>query len=167
MLRFLAKHLFNVDTLSVKHSVQKGAERSHPVYFSLPEQWEQRAQMLQNMAARTAYVKRPRKAEVAGIRTETVRYPTLSPGAVEKLIRRMVSNIGLRRDDVRSAIRRRREQIEQLDLEHEQQAKHFAEALTQAETGRRRPAAPLPLHRAGREDHRGGLPLPRALQAAD
>jgi hypothetical protein len=54
----LAKHLFSVNTEQVKHTVQQGIERSHPVYYSLPEQWEHKSQFLQSMPARVAFVKR-------------------------------------------------------------------------------------------------------------
>ena len=50
-----------VDLLTVKHQVEDpdAAERSHPVFFSLPEQWEQWVQAFAGLDAQQAYVRQP------------------------------------------------------------------------------------------------------------
>ncbi len=63
--RFDAEHAARVfgqvDLLTVKHQVEdpNAAERSHPVFFSLPEQWEQWVQAFAGLKAQQAYVRQP------------------------------------------------------------------------------------------------------------
>ena len=49
------------DPQAVKHMVSDAdaAERTHPVFYSLPEQWEQQVQALQDLPARQAFVRIP------------------------------------------------------------------------------------------------------------
>ena len=57
----LTRYLFEVDGERVKHIVadQGHQERSHPIFFSLMEEWEKAIQTLQHLAPRIAAVRRP------------------------------------------------------------------------------------------------------------
>lgn len=72
----LARRLFQVDLSRIKHEVDDTVqqERSHPLFYSLPEEWEVRVQRLQNLAPRCALVARPQRVAVHQIKTATIRY---------------------------------------------------------------------------------------------
>src|SRR5207245_9498637 len=75
----MAKKLFAVDGEQIKHQVtnEYHKEKSHPVYYSLQENWEQVTQAIQNLKPRTCLVKAPRR-HVAKIHTIGVRRYELS-----------------------------------------------------------------------------------------
>lgn len=54
-----AKVVGNVDPHAVKHEVKEGQERSHPAFYSLPEQWEGWTQQVTGLKKRFAFVKHP------------------------------------------------------------------------------------------------------------
>src|SRR5712692_4596221 len=62
----MAKKLFRVSGDPVKHEVENELqqEKSHPVYYSLQEGWEQAIQAIQNLKPRTCLIKRPQKGVV-------------------------------------------------------------------------------------------------------
>jgi hypothetical protein len=64
-----------VDPLQVKHELAEYGERSHPLFYSLPEQWEQWAQILEDLPPRHAYIRLPRGA-VSYVKTINVPTPT-------------------------------------------------------------------------------------------
>lgn len=54
-----AKVVGSVDPHAVKHEVEEGQERSHPTFYSLPEQWEGWTQQVTALKKRFAFVKHP------------------------------------------------------------------------------------------------------------
>ena len=54
-----AKVVGSVDPHAVKHEVEEGQERSHPAFYSLPEQWEGWTQQVTGLKKRFAFVKHP------------------------------------------------------------------------------------------------------------
>jgi hypothetical protein len=48
---YSARILGSVNPMEIKHTVddEKAGERTHPSYFSLPEQWEYHVQQIQNL----------------------------------------------------------------------------------------------------------------------
>ena len=54
-----AKVVGSVDPDAVKHEVKVGQERSHPAFYSLPEQWEGWTQQVTGLKKRFAFVKHP------------------------------------------------------------------------------------------------------------
>jgi hypothetical protein len=54
-----AKVVGSVDPHAIKHEVQEGQERSHPAFYSLPEQWEGWTQQVTGLPKRFAFVKHP------------------------------------------------------------------------------------------------------------
>lgn len=71
----LVKSLLNVDPDQVKHEITdpNAIDRSHPVFASLPEQWERHVQSLVDMTPRHALVKITGKPAVA---IKTINVPT-------------------------------------------------------------------------------------------
>ena len=71
------------DPEAVKHTVtdSDAAERTHPVFYSLPEQWERQVQALQDLPARQAFVRIPdpggAHAQIHRIRTKAVPDPVV------------------------------------------------------------------------------------------
>jgi DNA helicase HerA-like ATPase len=70
----MAKRLFSVDGEEVKHEVDDAGqqERTHPVFYSLPEQWEKTVAWIQDLPARAALVRAPGRG-VAQIKTILVK----------------------------------------------------------------------------------------------
>ncbi|MGD9890085.1 MAG: hypothetical protein AB7R89_03515 [Dehalococcoidia bacterium] len=58
---YSATVLGRVDPLRVKHQVvdERAAERGHPVFYTLPEQWERWVQAIQDLRPREAFVRLP------------------------------------------------------------------------------------------------------------
>src|SRR3954466_6176666 len=56
---YSARILGSVDPMQVKHTVddEKAEERTHPSYFSLPEQWEYHVQQIQRLAVGEAFIR--------------------------------------------------------------------------------------------------------------
>jgi hypothetical protein len=54
-----AKVVGSVDPHAIKHEVEEGQERSHPAFYSLPEQWEGWTQQVTGLKKRFAFVKHP------------------------------------------------------------------------------------------------------------
>ena len=74
MLRFWPSIYSWLAGEAIKHEVQDFVqqEKSHPMYYSLFEEWEKFIQSLQNPQPRTAYVRRPGTLDVTKISTITV-----------------------------------------------------------------------------------------------
>ncbi len=75
-----AKVVGQVDPLSVKHLVQndQAAQKSHPAFYSLPEQWEQHVQRIMRLPKRTALVKHP-NGSVTKVRSPDMPDPLVDP----------------------------------------------------------------------------------------
>jgi hypothetical protein len=71
-----APMLGRVDPLSIKHEVvDSGAlDRTHPVFYSLGEQWEEWVQAIQDLKPRQAFIRVP-KGQVVQIKTMSVPDP--------------------------------------------------------------------------------------------
>lgn len=76
-----APMLGRVDPLSVKHEVadEAAVERTHPVFYSLNEQWETQIQAIQDLQPRHAILRRP-NGRVAAIEAMYVPDPKVDPG---------------------------------------------------------------------------------------
>lgn len=77
---YSAAMLGRVDPLAVKHEVvdDVALKRTHPVFYSLPEQWESWCQTLQGLKPREAVVRRP-SGKVYQIRTLPIPDPKVDP----------------------------------------------------------------------------------------
>ncbi len=108
----IAKHLFRVDTKEIKHVVEDDTaqERSHPVFYSLPEQWELFVQQLQALKPRQALVKRPRKDQPVTIRTHTIAYQVDHDSALSHC-QTLMQQVGQPRDMIQQQIAQRVESI--------------------------------------------------------
>lgn len=82
----MAKKLFQVDGEEIKHEVENGVqqERTHPVYYSLPEAWEKAILEIQELRPRTCLVK-TRERAVRKLRT--IPLPSLPHLSTEALAR--------------------------------------------------------------------------------
>jgi hypothetical protein len=70
----LARHIFQVDGERIKHLVDDAnqQERSHPVFYSLPEEWERATQRLLDLTGRHAFVKSAGRPAPRLIKTITI-----------------------------------------------------------------------------------------------
>src|SRR3954462_12759929 len=74
---YSARILGSVNPMEVKHTVddEKAEERTHPSYFSLPEQWEYHVQQIQNLGVGEAII---RLMDDSVHKLRTPKLPTLS-----------------------------------------------------------------------------------------
>jgi hypothetical protein len=84
----MAKKLFAVDGEEIKHEVENEVQqdKSHPVYYSLQEEWEKATQAIQNLRPRTCLVKVPQRG-VVKLRTITIPGNHLSEEGMEEVRR--------------------------------------------------------------------------------
>jgi len=82
----MAKKLFSVNGERIKHEVENEyqQEKTHPLYYSLQEEWEQAIQAIQGLRPRTCLVKAPQRG-VAQIHTVTIPRHNLSEKELEEL----------------------------------------------------------------------------------
>ena len=81
-----AKVVGSVDPHAVKHEVAVGQERSHPAFYSLPEQWEGWTQQVVGLKKRFAFVKHP-SGQTVKMQSLALPDPAVAPerlAAVEK-----------------------------------------------------------------------------------
>lgn len=106
----LARHMFQVDGERIKHTVEddEQQDRSHPVYYSLQEEWESAIQRLQNLASRRAYIKRPRATSALSLKTVTVKYRHASEATMQSIKRRLAARYGLEAAEITRIIDRRK-----------------------------------------------------------
>src|SRR4051812_44474479 len=74
-----AKVVGSVDPDAVKHEVKVGQERSHPAFYSLPEQWEGWTQQVTGLKKRFAFVKHP-SGQTVKIQSLPLPDPIVDPG---------------------------------------------------------------------------------------
>ena len=93
----LARHLFQVDGERVKHTVQDAdqQDRSHPVYYSVQEEWERTIQALQNLSSRRAYAKYPGAVSAVRLKTVTVKGHHADEAAMESIKQRLAAQHGM------------------------------------------------------------------------
>ena len=96
----LAKHLFMADSHTVKHEVQDSNQqsKSHPIYYSLLEEWEKSIQLLQSLKSRTAFVRRPKGTAVTKLKTITVNHGGCSEDDLICVKAKLSQQFGLARD---------------------------------------------------------------------
>ena len=104
----LAKKLFTTSGEEIKHTVADAnqQERSHPLFYSLPEQWEKAIQQIQNLPARWALVKTP-EHHVVRMRTLTVHDRQCSDAKLLEIKRALAQKVGRAREAVETEITRR------------------------------------------------------------
>ncbi len=75
-----AKVVGKIDPLSVKHLVKndEAAQRSHPAFYSLPEQWEHWTEQIVRLPKRVAFVKHP-NGSVTKVRSPHMPDPVVDP----------------------------------------------------------------------------------------
>jgi len=91
----MAKKLFSVNGEEVKHEVKDEwqQERTHPVFYSLAEQWEKAVAHIQNLRGRAALVKAPGRG-VAQIRTINVKDTRCSQAKLARIISELARRSG-------------------------------------------------------------------------
>jgi len=101
----LATHLFRVDGERVKHIIPDTdqQDRSHPVYYSLQEEWEKSIQSLQNLPARRAFVKVPKSQGVTRLRTVTIKHFGNDRGGVETIRDKLIQREGIATQQLEAA----------------------------------------------------------------
>ena len=106
----LARHMFQVDGERIKHTVEDNEQqdRSHPVYYSLQEEWESAIQRLQNLASRRAYIRRPRATSALSLKTVTVKDRHANEATMESIKRRLAARSGLEAAEIAGIIDRRK-----------------------------------------------------------
>jgi hypothetical protein len=78
---YTAHMMAKVNALSIKHTVEDDTaeERTHPVFYSLPEQWEAFIQQLQELKPQRFYLKIPGKRALTGQSVYLNTRPQLDP----------------------------------------------------------------------------------------
>jgi hypothetical protein len=78
---YTARMMGMVDPLSVKHTVKDDTveDRTHPVFYSLPEQWEAFTQQLQELKPRRFFCKIPGKRAKSGKSLDMDTHPHVDP----------------------------------------------------------------------------------------
>lgn len=81
----MALILGRADPEKVKHLVDEGLERSHPLFYPLPEQWERHVQRLQDLPSRHALIRTP-GGQIEEITTVEVSDPMLDTSRQEAAV---------------------------------------------------------------------------------
>lgn len=91
----MAKKLFSVGGEGIKHEVSnaEAQNRSHPVFYSLNEQWEKAIQSIQNLKPRTCYVKTQHKT-VAYVHTMPIPDHHVSEENLDNIRHSLVKRLG-------------------------------------------------------------------------
>lgn len=103
----MAFTLGRADPEKVKHTVEVGVERSHPLFYSLPEQWERHVQRLQDLPARQALIRLP-GGQIEEITTVDVPDPSFDTSGQEWAI---LQDLFTGEEEVKEALRRRRQEV--------------------------------------------------------
>ena len=105
----LAKHLFMVNGENIKHQIQDSQQgaRSHPIYYSLWEEWEKSIHALQRLEPRTAYASRPGSLGARLLKTITVKDTNCSSDELTRIKSEMSRQIGIAKTVLAQAIESR------------------------------------------------------------
>lgn len=105
----LARHMFQVDGERIKHTVEDNEQqdRSHPVYYSLQEEWERAVQVLQNLLSRQAYAKCPGTGSPMCLKTIKVKGHHADEAAMASIKHVLAARHGMAVEDIVSTIERR------------------------------------------------------------
>jgi hypothetical protein len=102
----LAKHLFQVNGERIKHIVQDADQKgkSHPVFYTLNEEWEISIRWLQNLPPRVALISRPGSLQVSRFKTITIRHRSYNSREVEAAKCMMAKRSGVSKEELEVAI---------------------------------------------------------------
>src|SRR5207247_2060957 len=102
-----ASILGRVDPMLVKHEVvdPKQTDRTHPVFYSLAEQWEGWCQAIQDLGQREAFLKRP-NGRVAKIRTISVPDPKVDEDELRRVEQHYLSSCFTAKDEIEQRMKR-------------------------------------------------------------
>lgn len=130
----LARQVFQVNGSNIKHQVPDTAQRdrSHPIFFSLMEEWERFVQKIQNLPSRHAYLKRPGKRGARRIRTATVRYVERTAEDSGRVKRWLARRTGRSHANIERQIRARLNRYERNIGTHKPKFKEAFTAATSA-----------------------------------
>ena len=105
----LARHMFQVDGERIKHTVEDNEQqdRSHPVYYSLQEEWEKMIQGLQNLLPRRAYAKCPGTVSAVSLKTIKVKGHHADEVAMASIKQGLAMRHGVAVADIVATIERR------------------------------------------------------------
>lgn len=117
----MVKKLFAIGSERVKHLVEDETqqEKSHPVYYSLQEEWEQAIQEIQNLSPRTCLVKAARRG-TAKVQTIFIPPAKLREDQMEALRRMLIvpwSNLAVKEGSEPNLFRKRSEELLITDYE--------------------------------------------------
>lgn len=108
----MAKKLFLISGEEVKHTVESEPhqDKTHPVFYTLWEEWEKATQAIQNLKPRTALIKVQQKG-VAKIHTTAIKGDHLSVEQIERLERRLMQQVGkaMGKDGINESMNKRAE----------------------------------------------------------
>lgn len=92
----LARQLYHVNGERIKHVVSDSSQqdRSHPIFYSLQEEWEKAVQLFQNLSPRTALVKSPGRSKVIRLKTIPIRYEPDAEYELDDIKRRLAVRSG-------------------------------------------------------------------------
>lgn len=98
--KWMAERLTRFQPMEVKHEVEDehAHERTHPIFYNIPEQFEQMTGELENLHPREAFARIGGK--VTKFKTATVKPPTISPGELAHLKEREAESLMVPRDQV-------------------------------------------------------------------
>jgi hypothetical protein len=110
--QILAAQTYQFDPAQVKHVVDDpGAQtRSHPLFFSLPEQQEQATKTIQSLKAREILVKLPEQETLLRLRTPVLPKPRVTEQQLAQIKRLLAKQIGYSRQEIEQQIARRGQQ---------------------------------------------------------
>jgi Type IV secretion-system coupling protein DNA-binding domain len=102
----MAKKLFTVDAEKIKHEVEDEAhqDRTHPIFYSLQEGWEEAVQAIQALKPRTCLVKVPHRG-VVKLHTIGVAERRLSEPKLDTLLQTLLKQKGSPYTSERNEIR--------------------------------------------------------------
>jgi Type IV secretion-system coupling protein DNA-binding domain len=148
----MARQLFLVSGEAIKHEVEDEhqQEKSHPVYYSLPEAWEQATQAIQTLKPRTCLVKTSRGG-VRQVYTIPIPAHALSEKELEAVRRALLSHVG-RSDSTSTQVEEKREEKKQ-EISEPVVTTYYepVEASPAARTSRQRIREWQPPQRAGQK----------------
>ena len=112
----LATLLFVVNGEEIKHVVRdiNQQERSHPVFYSLQEEWEKSIQSLQNLPSRVAFVRNVGRTRVARIKTITVEHDVRDAWELSVFRGELARTFGCKTNELATSIRLRANTFEKV-----------------------------------------------------
>ncbi len=105
----LTRHLFQVDGERIKHIVHDPTQqdRSHPIFYTLQEEWEKMVQALQVLLPRSAYIGRPGQLGACRIQTISISYSRRSTETGVQIRQRLIRQVGVTINEIEKQIQGR------------------------------------------------------------